>query len=160
MSPVPIRTTRLTLIPQTLDEVRGRIAGMEPDQKRELSPEWLARLHAGTADLWSLGFAIARRADSKVVGTCGFKGAPSAEGVVEIAYGLQPEHRGLGYATEAAEALVGYAFSTGQVRVVRAHTFVQANASTRVLTRCGFRSVGEVMDPDDGLVWRWEREND
>ena len=33
----------------------------------------------------------------------------------------------------------------------------EANASTRVLTKCGFRHVGEVMDPEDGLVWRWEK---
>jgi len=27
----------------------------------------------------------------------------------------------------------------------------------RVLECCGFECVGEVMDPEDGLVWRWER---
>ncbi len=32
----------------------------------------------------------------------------------------------------------------------------QENASTRVLTKCKFKWVGEVMDPEDGLVWRWE----
>ena len=30
-------------------------------------------------------------------------------------------------------------------------------ASTRVLTKCGFSRIGEVIDPDDGLVWRWEK---
>ena len=42
--------------------------------------------------------------------------------------------------------------------MVRAHTFLEANASTRVLTKCGFRSVGEVFDPEDGLVWTWEKD--
>jgi ribosomal-protein-alanine N-acetyltransferase len=41
--------------------------------------------------------------------------------------------------------------------VVRAHTLPNPNASTRVLTKCGFHRVGEVIDPEDGLVWRWER---
>ncbi len=40
-----------------------------------------------------------------------------------------------------------------------AHTCPEPNASTRVLTKCGFRRVGEVMDPDDGLVWRWEKDD-
>jgi RimJ/RimL family protein N-acetyltransferase len=31
------------------------------------------------------------------------------------------------------------------------------NASARVLAKCGFRRVGEVIDPEDGLVWRWEK---
>jgi hypothetical protein len=27
----------------------------------------------------------------------------------------------------------------------------------RVLAKCGFKSLGEVVDPEDGLVGRWER---
>jgi len=55
---------------------------------------------------------------------------------------------------------VSFAFRHGQVRVVRAHTLPEANASTRVLTKCGFQRIGEVIDPEDGLVWRWERNNE
>ena len=91
------------------------------------------------------------------VGRGGFKGPPTADGIVEIAYGVSPEHQGKGYATEAAEALVEFAFSNEQVRGVWAHTLPEANASTRVLTKCGFQCVGEVIDPEDGLVWRWEK---
>jgi RimJ/RimL family protein N-acetyltransferase len=80
--------------------------------------------------------------------------------MAEIAYGVNPEYQGKGYATEAAAALVSYALGTGQARVVRAHTLPEPNASTRVLSKCGFRQVGEVIDPEDGLVWRWERNND
>ena len=40
---------------------------------------------------------------------------------------------------------------------MQAHTAPTANASTRVLAKCGFDFVGEVMDPEDGRVWRWER---
>jgi ribosomal-protein-alanine N-acetyltransferase len=79
---------------------------------------------------------------------------------VEIAYGVTADQQGKGYATEAAEALVAYAFGGDQVRLVCAHTFAAANASTRVLTKCGFTAVGEVIDPNDGLVWRWERQPD
>ena len=46
-----------------------------------------------------------------------------------------------------------------KVRIVRAHTLTEANASTRVLTKCGFQRINEVIDPDDGLVWRWEKQN-
>ena len=58
---------------------------------------------------------------------------------------------------KAAQALTTYAFSSGKVRLVRAHTRPEANASTRVLAKCGFRRVGEVINPEDGLVWRWEK---
>jgi RimJ/RimL family protein N-acetyltransferase len=87
-----------------------------------------------------------------------FQGTCGTDNAVEIAYVINPECEGRGYATEAAEALVGFAFNSGDVRVVRAHTLPQSNASARVLTKSGFQRIGEVIDPEDGLVWRWERE--
>jgi GNAT superfamily N-acetyltransferase len=107
---------------------------MNADQRAELSLEWLAQLDAATVDLWTLGFDMVDRVTGAVVGTCGFKGPPGADGIVEIAYGVMPDQQGKGYATEAAEALVVYAFSGTRVRQVRAHTFAAVNASTRVLS--------------------------
>ena len=92
-----------------------------------------------------------------MIGTAGFKGPPDRTGVVEIAYGIVPSFEGQGYATEAAAALVGFAFASDDVRLVCAHTLPASNASTRVLLKCGFRHTGTVFDPDDGPVWRWER---
>jgi ribosomal-protein-alanine N-acetyltransferase len=158
MDAVPIETRRLRLVPKTLAEVRAQLEVMNADERAEVSPEWLAQLDAATVDFWTLGFAIVDRGTHAVVGTCGFKGNSGADGIVEIAYGVTPDQRGKGYATEAAEALVSYAFGENQVRLVRAHTFAAANASARVLTKCGFKAVGEVIDPEDGLVWRWERQ--
>ena len=106
----------------------------------------------------TLGFSLVHRDSNTVVGSAGFKGPPEADGVVEISYGVNPEHQGKGYATEAAQALTAYAFGSGKVRLVRAHTRPEPNASTRVLTKCGFRRVGAVIDPEDGLVWRWEKD--
>jgi RimJ/RimL family protein N-acetyltransferase len=65
---------------------------------------------------------------------------------------------GSGYATEVARGLIAYALSQGGVQLLRAHTWPEANASTKVLTKCGFEFLGEVDDPDDGRVWRWERQ--
>src|SRR5262245_37451942 len=155
-----IRTARLELMAQTPADVLAKVEQMTPEQRAEISPEWLARVRAAAdVDPWTLGFVVMHRASDAVIGSCGFKGPPDLDGVVEIAYGVAPEHEGQGYATEAADALVAFAFNSGQVRTVRAHTFAAANASTRVLTKCGFRLIGEVVDPEDGLVWRWERDD-
>ena len=155
------QTKNLRLVPQTREDVRTQIEQMQPHEKAELSAAWLALLDGSTsADPWIHGFMLVHRISGDVIGRCGFKGPPEADGVVEIAYGVAPEHQGKGYATEAAAALVSYAFSNEQVRVVRAHTLPEPNASTRVLTKCGFQRVGEVIDPEDGLVWRWERQNE
>ena len=159
MSATRLQTKNLKLVPQTLEEVHATIEAMTPAEKAELSADWLALLHASKlADPWTHGFSLVLRESDTVVGSAGFKGPPAADGVVEIAYGLSPDYQGKGYATEAAEALTAYAFSSGKVRVVRAHTLPESNASGRVLTKCGFRRIGEVIDPEDGLVWRWEKE--
>jgi [ribosomal protein S5]-alanine N-acetyltransferase len=156
MSDAHIQTRRLSLVSKTLAEVRAEIAGMDAELRGQLSSDWLAQLDAPTVDLWTLGFTIVHRATDSVVGGCGFKGRPGSDGIVEIAYGIAPEQQGKGYATEAAAALVAFAFDSSEVRIVRAHTFSDVNASARVLTKCGFLSVGQVIDPEDGVVWRWE----
>lgn len=160
MNAASIETRRLRLIPKTVAEVRAQVDAMNAEQRAQLSSAWLAQLDAATVDLWTLGFDIVDRDTDVVVGTCGFKGPPGADGIVEIAYGVAPDQQGKGYATEAADALVLFAFAEPLVRLVCAHTSEAANASTRVLARCGFKAAGEVIDPEDGLVWRWERPRD
>lgn len=158
MNMPPIETANLRLVLQSPDEARAAIDALSPAAKREVSPEWLARISAATSpDPWLHGFALTERASGAAVGNAAFKAPPDRDGVVEIAYSIAAEHQGNGYATEAAAALTAFAFSTAQVRVVRAHTLPASNASTRVLTKCGFERIGEVIDPEDGLVWRWEK---
>ncbi len=124
----------------------------------DVSPKWLAALRsASRPDPWRHGFFVVDREQRRVIGSAGFKGPPDSDGVVEIGYGIVPSCEGRGYATEAAQALVRFALATGSARLVRAHTLPAANASTRVLQKCGFRHTGTVVDPEDGPVWRWER---
>lgn len=150
-----IPTPRLRLVVESTESVRARIDAMSPADRAEVSPDWLARLDSGPPSPWTHGFAIRTQADDVVVGSCGFKGPPDAGGAVEIAYGVNSEYQGRGFAKEAATALVTYALAAG-AREVYAHTLPERNASTSVLTACGFEKVGEVVDPEDGLVWRWD----
>jgi ribosomal-protein-alanine N-acetyltransferase len=153
-----IQTENIKLVLREPEQVLRWIENMSPAERKEVSPDWLARVRASTsADPWVHGFALVHRASGSVIGSCAFKGPPSADGVVEIAYGVTPNHQGKGYATEAARALTAYALATGKVRVVCAHTLRGAEASKRVLAKSGFTYVGEVMDPEDGLVCRWEK---
>ena len=123
-----------------------------------VSPSWLEKLGASAdADPWTYGFAVMEAATQSVIGTASFKGPPDEDGVVEIAYGIVPTREGRGFATEAARALIAYASRDERVRALLAHTLPEWNASTSVLQKCGFKLVGAVDDPEDGLVWRWSR---
>ena len=92
-----------------------------------------------------------------VVGTCAFKGPPDADGAVEIAYFTFPVYEGRGYATAMAALLTSRAGAAPPARTVRAHTLRERNASVRILEKLGFAHLGEIVDPEDGPVWRWER---
>jgi RimJ/RimL family protein N-acetyltransferase len=132
---------------------------MDPADRAQVSADWLAQLDASREpDPWIHGYALFHRLSGAEIGSCGFKGPPSTEGMVEIAYAVAADYQSQGYATEAAEALTAFAFNDSRVQTVRAHTLSQPNASTRVLTKCGFQFVGDVIDPEDGPVWRWERQ--
>jgi ribosomal-protein-alanine N-acetyltransferase len=125
----------------------------------EVSEDYLTTLRtAADPDPWMHGFAVILRESDQMIGMGGFKGPPDADGVAEIAYGIAPAYEGRGYATEAADALARVASADPRVRLLRAHTLPQPNASNRILTKIGFTFAGEVVDPDDGPVWRWERQ--
>lgn len=169
-----IDTARLQLRSYSPDHLLALIEGIQQFEERsglraadglrdflvsdEVSPTWLAQLRASpAADPWVHGFAVIDRQSGEVIGSAGFKGPPNEDGMVEIGYGIVPSYQGRGYATEATMALLAFAFGSGRVSLVRAHTLPESKASMRVLTKCGFESMGDVVDPEDGLVRRWER---
>jgi ribosomal-protein-alanine N-acetyltransferase len=153
--PLSIPTARLRLNLESTQAVLARIEAMSPTDRAEVSSEWLARMRKAEPSAWTHGFEMVDAATGTAVGSCGFKGPPDPEGTVEIAYAVDPDQRGRGYAKESAAALVEFAFGAG-ARLVRAHTRPHNDASARVLAACGFELIGEVVDAEDGLVWRWE----
>ena len=146
------------------EERYAQVSGVRPAEglraffvSDEVSKAYVDLLRTATGpDPWQHGFAIIHRDTNEAIGSVGFKGPPDAHGMVEIAYGVVPAYQGKGYAGEAADAAIAYAFADPSVRLIRAHTMPELNASTRILARRGFAQMGEIVDPEDGLVWRWE----
>ena len=150
----------LRLVPLGLDADPGRLAeqlapafGGDPEPARGLLEQTLNLLTRDPRpDPW--GSYLAEH-DGATIGTCAFKSAPDAAGTVEIAYMTFPAFERCGHATAMAAALVEVARNAG-VPLAIAHTLPEENASNRALRRNGFVYAGEVIDPEDGLIWRWE----
>lgn len=128
----------------------------------DVPPEWPSReleevlplylqelLHDPTALGWGVWIAIQRQ-EHAIVGNAGFKGRPDQDGTVEIGYGVAPLHRGRGYATEAAGALVRWALTHSKVKRIIAECAPDNRASIRVLEKTGFLRSGS--DPRS-LFW-------
>jgi ribosomal-protein-alanine N-acetyltransferase len=146
---------RLQSDPRCIAEVCSNAEGvlalvMEiADQTRQMQAQLAIRTP------WLGHFAV-ETVERRIVGACGFKGNPTPAGDVEIAYFTFPGFEGHGHATAMAAALIKIAFQSSSVQRVVAHTLAELNASTRVLQKVGMSRVGEVIDPEDGRVWRWE----
>jgi [ribosomal protein S5]-alanine N-acetyltransferase len=156
---VPTHLVALTESEDAYEKLSGmRIARGVREFLHAASADFMTRLRAATApDPWYFGFAVLHKIDHVMIGFCSFTGPPDSNGLVEIAYGIAPDYQGKGFATEAAAALVEFASHDQRVTTTCAHTLPETNASTRVLEKCGFNRIGEIIDAENNLVWRWER---
>jgi [ribosomal protein S5]-alanine N-acetyltransferase len=110
-----------------------------------------------TAPEWGYRMFV-HKEDRALIGEGGFKGQPSAEGMVEIGYAIVPAYRRRGLALEAARGLSDYAFSHAEVKIIQAHTLKDGTPSINILKKLGMKLVGEVNDPEDGYVLQWRME--
>ena len=131
--------------------------GAEPDLLRAVGQQTVALLERTGATIPWTGYLAVDRTREIIIGTCAFTAPPDSDGVVEVAYFTFPPFEGRGYASAMAAGLVERAEQATEVSRVRAHTLPEQNASTRILEKLGFERIGEVMDPEAGPVWRWDR---
>ena len=172
MLPRPLHTRRLLLLPldialmsAVLDgDLPALTAGIGPCERSDWSdalPMLESRRRELVADpsvaQW-VPRVIVRRADGAVVGHINFHTAPDPEylrpfvrGAVEAGYSIFERYRRRGYATEALQALIGWAHSAHGVTRF-ALSIGAANLPSRIMAeRLGFVPVGVWRDPAEGV---------
>jgi [ribosomal protein S5]-alanine N-acetyltransferase len=94
---------------------------------------------------------VIERGTNTLVGVVG--GGSPKDGTLVTGYAVLPQYQRRGYATEAVEGLIRWAFGRADVDRIIADTYPKLVASIRVLEKTGFRHVG----PGDGeRVIRYE----
>ncbi len=164
--PLRVRTARLELVAGTLELANLEIenisrlaealecpppASWPPPLNDEHSQRWyLAMLKREPQSTgWALWYILRLGTGPReLIGSAGFKGRPQ-NGACEIGYSVLPPHHGCGYATEAAAALVAWAFAHREIESVTAETLPGLTASIRVMEKCGMRFVGD-GNPEEG----------
>jgi RimJ/RimL family protein N-acetyltransferase len=104
---------------------------------------------------WLARAIVLREAGRVMVGNVGFHGepgvnAPGLARALEIGYGILPQHRGQGYATEAVGALLQWARTQGIDHFV-ASVAPDNEPSLAIIHKLGFVRTGEHWDEEDGL---------
>ena len=161
-----LRTPRLLLIPATPSALRAELsspAALGESLGANVSPSWPPELYDADAVRWTLNSLESGQcapdwclyyfaeyagppARSTLIGVGGFKGGASDDGTVEIGYGVVLESRRRGYAREAVDGFVGWAFEDSRVTRVIAHTLPHLAPSIGVLLSAGFSYVGPHAD--------------
>jgi len=114
---------------------------------------WRMRSRQVLADPSSAGWITGVIWDDErrlAVGRAGFHGPPDGNGMVEVGYAVDADHRRQGYARAALDALLARAAHESGVRVVRASISPENTASLNLIAPFGFSHVGEQWDEDDG----------
>ena len=154
MKTIPtLQTKRLTLRPFSLDDAAEvqRLVGdrliadttlsIPHPYKDGMAEEWISQHHPHFAQGKGVTFAVIRKADGSLVGAVGLMGmAPGHQ--AELGYWVGRSYWNQGFCTEAAEAVLGYAFSKlGLIRIHCCHLSRNA-ASGRVMRKLGMQHEG------------------
>jgi len=172
MSTCKIQTERLDLVP--LNDIQLRQYLEQPDLlERELGMQISREIV--TADVqrairmklskmahvekdqfvWYTYWLLVIRFVPFGAGLIGFKGFPNQNGEVEIGYGIDKGYQNKGYTTEAAQAMIAWAFEEPSCRSITAQNTKKWNlASQRVLLKLGMKVYEE---SEDALSLRLER---
>jgi RimJ/RimL family protein N-acetyltransferase len=143
-------------------ETASRLIGLEIPSDW-LEAKWLIEMRLikmrenPALEPWLLR-AVGLRETKTMIGFIGFHTLPGAEylnhyapGSVEFGYTIFPDYRGKGYASEAAQALMDWANREHNVTRFVVSISPTNEPSLRLAKKFGFRKVGTVTDPEDGV---------
>jgi len=106
----------------------------------------LAEIHgafaAGTLYQWG----IALESDDSIIGTCTLAALSATHQRAELGYAIARRMWGRGYAAEATEAVVRFAFDTLELHRLEADVDPRNDVSRRCLARLGFREEGYLRE--------------
>ena len=107
---------------------------------------WFERAHTRLHDNTGLQMVMVANDLQKVIGSCVLFHFELENEVAEIGYALAQAHWGKGYAAEAIQALIDYAFVVLGMRRLVAHVDVRNRASHQLLLKLGFTHEGVLRE--------------
>jgi ribosomal-protein-alanine N-acetyltransferase len=92
----------------------------------------------------------------RLIGSAGFIGPPDEFSVIQMGYSVYLSDQRKGYATEAVNGLIAWAFQQADVLRIQAAVRFDNLPSKRVVTKTGFTLIGEIDTDSEGLMGLWE----
>ncbi len=133
-------------------DMTGHIPHPYPDGAAE---EWIATHETNWAHSETATFAIVRRDTGELMGAIGLTVEPQNR-CAELGYWLGTPYWNCGYTTEAARAVIRFAFEKLNLNRVYASHFARNPASGRVMQKCGMQHEGTLRQH----FVRWDNPED
>jgi [ribosomal protein S5]-alanine N-acetyltransferase len=144
-----LQTQRLIIVPCT-EQALSTYATEEFKMGGHIN-NYLKELYEDPSLLgWGVWLVIDKETHT-IIGDIGFKGKPDSEGTVEVGYGMAPAARNKGYATEAVNEIIQWAFSTDYVQKVVAECLTDNIPSIKVLEKVKMEKIGT---KDNLYLWQ------
>jgi RimJ/RimL family protein N-acetyltransferase len=166
----PVETTRLTLRPfvdadfEAMHAMRSHPGVVRYLYEEPFSPEQTRDLLARKmgASAWAregdwLTVAVVERASAVTVGDLSLFWLSERDRTAEIGFIFDPRQQGKGFATEAARALVDWAFGAAGLHRVVGRTEARNVASARVLEKLGMRLEAHFVE-NEWVKDEWQSE--
>jgi ribosomal-protein-alanine N-acetyltransferase len=104
---------------------------------------------------WYTNWEIILKSTNTSIGGMGFAGEPNEHGEAETGYMIDQQHQNKGYATEALQLLIKWAFTHDVVMAIVVHTYEDNLPSRKILAKCNFKEVGK--DAAGLMAYRQEK---
>ena len=166
----PLETSRLTLRPFVEGDFEAMHAmRSHPEVARYLYQEPLSESETRSrlersmkTTAWAvegdwLGAAVVERATGLTVGDIGLHWVSERDRTAEIGFVFDPRQQGKGFATEAAGALLDWAFTEAGFHRVIGRTEARNAASARVLEKLGMRLEAHLVE-NEWVKGEWQSE--
>jgi RimJ/RimL family protein N-acetyltransferase len=166
----PLETERLTLRPFVEDDIDAMHAmrsspevvlylyeePFSPEQTRDLLIRKMAVSAWAREDDW-FSVAVVERTSGTMVGDLALHWVSERDRTAEVGFVFDPRHQGKGFATEAAGAVVEWAFTTAGMHRVTGRTEARNAASARVLEKLGMRLEAHFVE-NEWVKNEWQSE--
>lgn len=135
-----LQTKRLVIVPCTDESLS--IYATEGFKIGSHINNYLKKLEEDPSLLgWGVWLVI-NKDDHTIIGDIGFKGKPDSENIVEVGYGIVPAAQNKGFATEAVNEILNWAFSSGNVKKIVAECLIDNIPSIKVLEKLNMKRIG------------------
>lgn len=127
----------LAILTGSRDKALFDFTNMPYPYKRKHGLDFLKRLKKGKKEKTDIVFAIVLPKDDALIGVCGIHKIDKKNHCAEMGFWIAQQHRGKGYATEAAQLVIDYGFTTYKLNRLEIRCSTLNAASQNVIKKLG-----------------------